>query len=54
MKESIERITTDATGTIRTVLQAIDRGALGVALLIDPGSGKFVGLVTDGDVRRGY
>jgi perosamine synthetase len=52
MKEKIKKITVDSSGTIRTVLQAIDRGAIGVALLAEPGSGKFVGLVTDGDVRR--
>ena len=52
MKERIKNITVDSTGTIREVLQAIDRGALGVALFVEPGSEKFVGLVTDGDVRR--
>ena len=52
MKEKIKKITVDSTGTIREVLQAIDRGALGVALLVELGSEEFVGLVTDGDVRR--
>jgi perosamine synthetase len=52
MKEKIKKITVDSTGTIRDVLQAIDRGGLGVALLVEPGSKKFVGLITDGDVRR--
>ena len=52
MKEKIKKITVKSTGTIRMVLQAIDRGALGVALLVEPDSEKFVGLVTDGDVRR--
>lgn len=52
MKERIKNITVDSTGTIREVLQVIDRGALGVALFVEPGSEKFVGLVTDGDVRR--
>ena len=52
MKEKIKKITVDSIGTIREVLQAIDRGALGVALLVEPGSKKFIGLITDGDVRR--
>jgi perosamine synthetase len=52
MKEKIKKITVDSTGTIREILQAIDRGGLGVALLVEPGSEKFVGLITDGDVRR--
>jgi len=52
MKEKIKKILVDSTGTIRELLQAIDRGALGVALLVEPDSKKFVGLATDGDVRR--
>ncbi len=52
MKEKIKKITVDSSGTIRAVLQAIDRGGLGVALLVAPGSKKFIGLITDGDVRR--
>lgn len=52
MKERIKKITVDSTSTIRTVMQAIDRGALGIALLVEPSSEKFFGLVTDGDVRR--
>lgn len=38
--------------TIRQAMQAIDRGALGLALLIEPKTKRFVGLVTDGDIRR--
>ncbi len=52
MKGKIKKITVNSTGTIRKVLQAIDRGGLGVALLVEPGSKKFIGLITDGDVRR--
>ena len=52
MKEKIKKITVSCKGSIREVLQAIDRGALGVVLLVDPDSERFVGLVTDGDVRR--
>lgn len=38
--------------TIREALQAIERGTLGVALVIDPASQRFDGLLTDGDLRR--
>ena len=33
-------------------MQAIEAGALGVALLVEPSTGRFAGLVTDGDIRR--
>ena len=52
MKEKIKKITVDSSGTIREVLQAIDRGGLGVALFTEPNSKKLIGLITDGDVRR--
>jgi len=52
MKEKINQITVDSTHTIRELLRAIDKGGLGVALLVESGSKKFVGLITDGDVRR--
>ena len=52
MKKKIKKITVDFSSTIRKVLQVIDRGALGVALFVEPHSEEFVGLVTDGDVRR--
>ena len=52
MKEKIKQITVESTRTIRGLLQAIDKGGLGVALLVEAGSKKFVGLITDGDVRR--
>ena len=52
MKEKIKKISVDSNHTIRELLQAIDRGALGVSLLVESSSKKFVGLITDGDVRR--
>jgi len=33
-------------------MQAIDRTGLGLALLVEPDTKRFVGLVTDGDIRR--
>ena len=52
IKERIEVMSLPATGTIRQAMQAINHGALGLALLIEPDTKRFVGLVTDGDVRR--
>lgn len=56
MTESIQRqiasMCVSPTASIREAMAAIDRGALGLALLIDPESQVFSGLVTDGDLRR--
>jgi len=52
VKERIEAMSLPATGTIRQAMQAINRGALGLALLIEPETKRFMGLVTDGDIRR--
>ena len=51
-REQIESMSLSCQGTIRQAMQAIDRGRLGTALLIDPDSKAFMGLVTDGDIRR--
>ena len=49
----IARMSVSASGaTIREAMQAIDAGALGLALLAEPVTGRFAGLLTDGDVRR--
>jgi perosamine synthetase len=40
-----------AGATVSEAMRAIDRGEVGVALLVGP-DGRFAGLVTDGDVRR--
>ncbi len=52
MKKSVEKLIAPINSSLRQVLEVIDRGALGTALLVDPESKKFVGLATDGDVRR--
>lgn len=41
-----------AKATLREVLQAIDKGALGIALLVDENDRSFKGVITDGDIRR--
>ena len=51
-QEKIKLMSLPCKGTIRQAMQAIDRGALGTALLIEPMTDRFMGLVTDGDIRR--
>ena len=41
----------DETATIRDTMAAIDRGSLGIALLVD-GERRLVATITDGDIRR--
>ena len=52
ISKQIEAISVDITATIRETMQAIERGGLGIALLHDATTGRFLGLVTDGDIRR--
>lgn len=52
MNTNISLLSIPSTGTIRDAMGAIDRGAMGLALLTEPGTGRFLGLVTDGDIRR--
>lgn len=52
VKKGIEAMSLPATGTIRQAMHAINQGGLGMALLISPETKCFVGLVTDGDIRR--
>jgi len=52
VKERIKAMSVPPTGTIRQAMQAIDRTGLGLALLVEPDTKRFVGLVTDGDIRR--
>ena len=47
----IRAMSVPATATIAEAMRAIDRGELNVALLVG-GGGAFVGLATDGDLRR--
>ncbi len=52
VQQQINQMSVSPQSTIREAMEAIDRGALGAALLIDPGTQMFAGLVTDGDIRR--
>lgn len=50
--DKIEKIKIKPDSNIRHALQAIDKGGLGLSLIIDPITNRFIGLVTDGDIRR--
>ena len=52
MKDQIQSIRITPSSNIEIALRAIDRGGLGVALIINPENEKFIGLISDGDVRR--
>lgn len=52
VKKRIDYMSISVNGTIRQAMQAINQGALGLSLLIDPETKLFVGLLTDGDIRR--
>jgi perosamine synthetase len=54
IKERIESMTISSRGTIREAIAAIGKGKFGVALLIDPDTGIFEGLINDGDIRRAF
>lgn len=52
MRQEIRDLCVSSFSTIREVMQTINRGAMGIALLVDPESQRFCGLVSDGDIRR--
>jgi perosamine synthetase len=52
MKSQIKKSCLSHNSSIRQAMKAINRGALGIALLVDQETEKFIGLVTDGDIRR--
>ena len=49
--ERIARLTVNENESIKTTVQAIDNGALGIAIIVNDDD-RFVGLVTDGDIRK--
>lgn len=51
MREKIRKICIGKNNTIKECIEAIDQGALGIALVVDEND-KLLGLVTDGDIRR--
>lgn len=50
--ERIQHMTISQQATIRDAMRAIDLGVMGMAIISDPHDGRFLGLVTDGDLRR--
>jgi dTDP-glucose pyrophosphorylase/CBS domain-containing protein len=50
--QDIGALTLSATSTLRGALEALERGGSNIALVLDNGRNTFVGIVTDGDVRR--
>lgn len=52
IKSRIKNMTIFNSSTLKEVLRAIDKGALGIAIIVDPAHSAFEGVVTDGDVRR--
>lgn len=51
LKQRIDVMSLPAASTIRQTMQTIDKGALGLALLIEPKTKRFVGLVLDDNER---
>ena len=51
MNEKARKLVVKNTASLKETIEAIDRGALGIALVIDE-QDKFRGLATDGDIRR--
>jgi dTDP-glucose pyrophosphorylase len=50
-RERFERIFVGLDSTVRTTIEAIDAGAVEIALVVDP-ERRLIGTVSDGDVRR--
>lgn len=51
MPDRLQEALVARSGTIRDAMRALDLGAGGVALAVDP-DGRLAGLATDGDIRR--
>jgi len=52
MNERVNKIIVQNSCSIKQTMRTIDRTGLGIAFIVDENN-KFVGLVTDGDIRRG-
>ena len=51
MNEKVNKITVKRGDSIKQTMRTIDREGLGIAFIVDENN-KFLGLVTDGDIRR--
>ncbi len=52
MEIEIEKITLSEKSTIRDAMKSISAGKIGVALLVENKSNRFISVITDGDIRR--
>ena len=50
--ERIRLLTVPPSASVRQAMQAIEAGALGVVVVTEVKSGRFLALLTDGDIRR--
>ena len=50
-KRDLSRILVREHDPVTSIIEAIDRGKMGIALVVDD-SGRLIGTITDGDVRR--
>ena len=51
-QKRIPDLTVPLSGTMRDAASAIARGFLGVCIVVDETTNQFIGLITDGDIRR--
>jgi len=51
MNEKIRSVLVNPSFSIKQTMEVIDKSALGIALVVE-NSGKLIGVVTDGDIRR--
>ncbi|MDD2731842.1 MAG: NAD-dependent epimerase/dehydratase family protein [Candidatus Pacebacteria bacterium] len=50
--EIFKKLIVNKDSSLEETMKVIDREGSGIAFIIDEGTGKFFGLVTDGDIRR--
>lgn len=51
-RKRIEDMCISPGSTVKQTMAAIGRGGIGTAFVVESGTGRFLGLMTDGDIRR--
>jgi len=51
-KNNLKGMFVEPNNSIRAVMKVIDKNELGTAIIVDPITNEFLGLLTDGDIRR--
>lgn len=51
-RKKIDEMCVPPSSTIKQTMAAISKGGIGTAFIIDPQTKRFLGLMTDGDIRR--